>query len=423
MFNGNSSMLPLLSEVRAKVRSSVEETLWTFKKEYVIQPKDKTMKPTVIGNGGGKKPAVQPTVIGGMVDQEQTPLPHPTVIKTAGDEKERNAQPIQPTVINGGEPEKKEEPRNQKPTVIQKKGPTTIIGRECDDVSSVVVRKPTTVPGYVPKRIDLSSDELKKGHALTEDRVLARAVEIVRHVCVEEFSERDAVMWGHEVQARYSTLVSEGLALIQDEVLGKVAGYLNRMTVILSSINLKKICGMEATSGILKRFLSAEDGEIATMKELQEAQRELGQILNLMSEKLSGLLLLKTRIEENSKKIDELGEELEALSIAASSVADYFAHEKQKGDFAQRIEERSASLVQTQAQIRASDCFRRAQVEQPLRLIGMVQQTALVTVPGWISAAVTLKTALEGSRRPTVTEVDELGDQVRSIVSKLRGEG
>jgi hypothetical protein len=80
------------------------------------------------------------------------------------------------------------------------------------------------------------------------------------------------------------------------------------------------------------------------------------------------------------------------------------------------------SLTQTLAQIRGSNSVRKVQTEHPLRLITTVQNVALVTVPGLIGNMVSLKAMLEGSRKPTVTDVGELSDQVQGILQQLQGE-
>ena len=63
---------------------------------------------------------------------------------------------------------------------------------------------------------------------------------------------------------------------------------------------------------------------------------------------------------------------------------------------------------------------RDEQIEQPLRLIGAIQNVALVTVPGWLGSIAGLTAMLAGKRKLTPTETGELAHQLGNILQQLK---
>ncbi|MCR4341261.1 MAG: hypothetical protein NUW01_15395 [Gemmatimonadaceae bacterium] len=280
------------------------------------------------------------------------------------------------------------------------------------------VFQPTAVPGKQRVRIAVTGDDImmRNPHMLPEIR--ERAVMLILAVNVDDTSDRVAILWGHDAQKAYATLVEQSLTLSQSELLATVMRYVNRMTELLSSIDLKRVCGLD--SGGMFSFLRRTTKSIDTPEELETARVELSQLVSLMHQSIDPLLALKEKIEAVSTQTEQLGFDIEALAEAGAFVADHLsAKDPAKASFAQRFMERSGSLTQSLAQIRSGGSVREMQVEHPLRLITAVQHATLVAMPGWLSSITTILSMLRSARKPNVTEVDELGVGTRKIIEGL----
>lgn len=280
-----------------------------------------------------------------------------------------------------------------------------------------VALKPTAIPGVERKRIAVELADLRKLSPQARPSVLERALRLVQTFVVEGVSDRQAVLWGHRLQQDYSDLVSRTLELSQAGVLKRVTGYIGRMTEILGSIDLEAVCGGAPASGMLGQYLKKMNRKIDTPEELEAARIELDHLLKLMGEALEQLLLLKETLEQHSRRMEEIGEEVEASALAAEFLSVHLR--KGQPALSHRCLERSMSLTQTVAQIRGSTSTRGVQIEQPLRLIGAIQNVALVMVPGWLGSIAALGAMLEGKRKLTPTEAGELAYQLRNIIQQL----
>ena len=285
-------------------------------------------------------------------------------------------------------------------------------------LSSPKARGPTVIPGVERRRIEVTRSDLRKLSPQATEDVLVRALHLLEAVVVEKLTDRKAILWGHDLQQGYSGLVSETLSLSQDDVLTKVAGYLNRMMDILSAIDLHAICNIEA-AGVITQYFRRGSAKIDTPEEFESARAELEHLLSLMSAGLDQLLARKEKLESHSSRIDEFGEEVEASALAAQFLSTYL--QSTQAGLSQRFTERSMSLTATLAQIRGSSSIRGVQIEQPLGLISAIQNVALVMLPGWIGSVAALTVLGRGKRKPTPTEARELVYQLGAILDQLKG--
>lgn len=279
------------------------------------------------------------------------------------------------------------------------------------------VKKPTAIPGVERKRIMVELADLRRLSSQAKPSVLEKALRLVQTFVVKGSSDRQAVLWGHSLQQDYSNLVSRTLELSQVEVLRRVTGYIGRMIEILGSIDLEAVCGVVASSGMLGQYFKKVNRKIDTPEELDVARIELDQLVRLMGEALEQLLSFKETLEQHARRIEEVGDEVEASALAAEFLAAHLREGQQA--LSRRFLERSMSLMQTVAQIRGNTSIREVQIEQPLRLIGAIQNVALVMVPGWLGSIAALSAMLDGRRKPTATEAGELAYQLRNIVQQL----
>lgn len=339
--------------------------------------------------------ALRPTVIGPAGGRARTP------VAAAGKER-TTGTPARPTMISvadsapSGTARKREQPAPQRPTGAA----------------------PTAIPGVERKRITVDLAQIRKLSPQTRTSTLEAALRLVETVVVDRIDDRQIVLWGHRLQQDYSSLVSQTLELSQADVLQKVAGYASRMTDILGSIDLEAVSGVAPAGGTIGQYLKGMNRKIDTPTELQTARRELDQLVKLMGDALHPLLALKEALAKHSRRVETMGDELEAAALAAQFLSEHLG--KGKPALSQRFIERAMSLTQTVAQIRGNASLREAQIEQPLRLIAAIQNVALVTVPAWLVSIAGLTTMLESKRRLSPTETGELSYQLGNILQQLK---
>ena len=61
----------------------------------------------------------------------------------------------------------------------------------------------------------------------------------------------------------------------------------------------------------------------------------------------------------------------------------------------------------------------QGQVQDVLSLISVVQNTVLVTVPIMLSSIAAMQMVVKRDKQPTVTEVNELGDQLKNLIKSI----
>lgn len=285
------------------------------------------------------------------------------------------------------------------------------------DLRPSVPLGPTAIPGVERKRIAIELSDLRKLAPLAKASVLEQALRHVHAFVPERSSSRQTVLWGHRLQQDHSDLVSRTLELSRASVLDSATRHIARMSEILASIDIETLCEAGGAPGALGQIFRRANRKIDTPEELAAARTELDQLVGLMSEALEPLLALKEALEDHSRRIDGIGDELEASALAAQFLS---AHLRDtRSDLSQRLLERCMSLTQTVAQIRGSSSARLVQIEHPLRLIGAIQDVALVMVPGWLGSIAALNTLRDGRRKLTPTEAGEIAHQLRNILRQL----
>lgn len=190
------------------------------------------------------------------------------------------------------------------------------------------------------------------------------------------------------------------------------------MADILGTIDIEAVCAGASRAGIFGEYFKKANSRIDTAAELEAARIELDQLVRLMGETLEQLLSFKETLEQQPRRIEDMGDDAEAAALAASFLSDHLR--ASRPPLSERFLERAMSLTQTVAQIRSGVSMREMQIEQPLRLIGAIQNVALVTVPGYLGIIASLTTMLESNRKLTPTEAGELAYQLRNILQQLK---
>ncbi len=297
-----------------------------------------------------------------------------------------------------------------KPTLERTPKPASVV-----TPSPTVIRAPTVIPGTVRKRIPVTISELRQFSLGLKEEVYAQALALLDTFVIEKISDRKAVMWGYESQKSYSDLVSASMNLSQTSVLTTVRTHLQRMTDILGSTDFIGVCGHSPSlaGGLFKGM----NRKIDSLEEWKSAQEELKLLVQHMEDALTELLALSEQLEEYSKKFDEVSLQVEAAALAALYLSDYL--EKQGNAFAQRFTERSMSLTQSLAQIRQNDSIRKLQIDEPIRVISVIQNVVLVLMPGFLGS-VASKVVLTNNARISPTEAGDLNTSLRTILNHLK---
>lgn len=280
-----------------------------------------------------------------------------------------------------------------------------------------VVRQPTAIPGAERKRIEVAVSDLQALSPGAAAGVYQQARALVGAFVVDKASQRKAILWGHNLQQAHGDLVTEMLALARSPVLRQVEGYLARMMDILGSIDLMAVCGHGGDS-LVGRLFQGINSRIDTPGELAQAQAELEQLLALMGGALDPLLDLKDRLLRLSGSMEGTAAQVEASAIGAL----FLSERLRQGDaaLAQCFVERSMSLTQTLVQMRQAGSTREIQIEQPIRLIGAIQNVALVVMPAFIGSIASIATLSASKTTISPTEAGELAYRLRDIISQLK---
>ncbi len=339
----------------------------------------------------------------GTTPGEQRPGRRPTVIRSVGAPPQETPTAAKPKV---------------KPTVMVNTGPTAFPVHEASaPAPASFVAKPTCMPGTIRQRIPVTLAELQKKQAQIQQPVLEEALRLLQGFSPDIANDETAIYWGHETQKRNSEIASRSLALSQSEIVTTTSRHIARMVELLGLVRLEKV--FETGSGFFANMFRAATHDIDTPKELEEAMREIGQIVSLVTGSIQQLLDLKTKVEALSTEVEKICTEAQAASIAADCIADYFTG-LSRPDLAQRFTERSMSLTATIAQIQSGSSIRSIQIEQPLQLINIVQNVVLVTLPGLIGDIAAMQTMMQGSRKPTPTQISELSGKMKSTLQILK---
>jgi hypothetical protein len=270
------------------------------------------------------------------------------------------------------------------------------------------------------KRVEISIKDLRKKFPETKDSILRDAFGIINFANLDQLDDRECVLWGQEDQEHYGQIVNICLKISQSQTLTTASSNLNLLLTLLGNINLAKICGQDSTKGLLERiFEKPSKDEIGSLESLKQAQVRLDQLIESMKSSLDELLALKARIQRSSEMIDHQGDKIEARAISAGFLSEYLS--KTKPVLSRIFEDRSMSLTSTLAQIRESGTMRLIQIDQPLQMISNIQHVTLVTWPGLLGSIVSVRTILDRKQKPTALQMNELNDQLKNLIEKLKG--
>lgn len=286
----------------------------------------------------------------------------------------KSKTPLRPTVVVP--PEKTRKPGNG------------TAGSPGTGQRAAAVTTPTAIIGVEPARIAVTGESLRKLSPGVRPGTVERAMRLIAGVVPAKLTDRMAIMWGHELQQSYGTLVADSLTLSQAPVFRKVAGYLTRMMDILQSVDIMTAYGHG--EGGVGSLLKGVNRRIDRPSELKAACGELEQLVRLMNDSLKELLALKERLESFRVAMDNIAVDVEAAALSAL----YISEHVRAGNptLAERLTDRSMSLTQTLTQIRAGSSVRDIQIEHPVRMASAIQNVALVAMPDLLAsiAAITL---------------------------------
>ena len=275
---------------------------------------------------------------------------------------------------------------------------------------------PTAIRGVRRERVAVSARDLRALAPEASDAACAGAAGLLAETAPGTLNERQAVLWGHDVQKAYADAVAGTLAIAQDPLAERARAHVDRMAQILSAIDLLAVCG-HGKGGVMAGLARAMNDRIDTPAELAGALAELRLLLDRLGAATSDLAGLADRLRQHGAQIARIEQDVEAAGLAARFLAQHVAHDAP--DLARRFTDREMGLAATVAQIRQDDAIRRLQLQQPLDLIGLIQNVALVSLPGLLSGLATLL-VLAKSRGASPTQARELAYQVRALVDQFQ---
>jgi len=273
---------------------------------------------------------------------------------------------------------------------------------------------PTTVRGTRRERVTVTPRELAALAPEATPATCAGAARLLAGTVVETLTERKAVLWGHDLQKAYGDLMTGTLALAQDPLAEQARAHVDRMTQILAAVDLMAVCG-HGKGGLLAHVARAMSDRIDTPAELGQALGELQLLVQRLGAATDGLAGLADRLQRHAGAVARLEAEVDAAALAALWLARHAEGEA----LAHRFTDRAMSLSATVAQMRQGDSLHRLQLQQPLDLIGVIQNVALVSLPGFLTGLAALL-ALATSRGASPTEARDMSWRLRDLLTQLK---
>lgn len=268
------------------------------------------------------------------------------------------------------------------------------------------------IRGTAPVQLEVTEADLLALSPGARKPVVTRAIDLLRQVNPARLTERKAVLWGQDIQHAYGRQVAEALAVAQSPALHSAQSCLLRFTALLRSIDVMAACGLAGPG-----FLRGLNRVIDTPEELAAARRELDQIARLMTGQLTELLAQRDRLLARRRATTALAVDIEASALAALHLSDTLAGPQP--DLSRLFAERSMSLTQTLAQIRANAAVGDLQSDHMLRLTAMLQQAALVSLPDLLASIATVTELAGRSSGVSRTEAGELKHKIETIAGHL----
>lgn len=314
---------------------------------------------------------------------------------------------LRPTVVSLP-PQKGRDPGSAKPRIANPRVSTA--------AQTPVITQPTAIIGATSARIAVSAADLRKLSPEIGELVVKRALALLGRFVAERTSERKAILWGHDIQKSYGTVVEQTLKLSQSPAMRKAQGYIARMLEILGSFDLMAVAtGRNEGIG---RFFKGVNGKTDTLAELAAASGELEQLARLMSGALDHLLELKGELERNVQESDTIAVEAEAAALAALFLSEYLRPAKPA--LADIFLERSVSLTQTLAQIRSNRSVREMQLSHPVRMVAAIQHVTLVSMPDFLASLAAINSLAVHKTPLSPTEAGELNYKLHDIIQQLK---
>ena len=273
---------------------------------------------------------------------------------------------------------------------------------------------PTIIAGMRRKRIETTPSSIQALSPGTSAVTCKAAARLIEAFPAGKANDRRAVLWGHELQKSYGEWITKALAVAQEPLIEQARTHVARMMEILGAIDLMAVYGYDK-SGILGTLTRSMNSSIDTPDELERALAELRLLLDRLGTAIERLMGLADRVREHATAIQKLEADMQAAALAAIFFSNHFAGEDRA--LSQRFTDRAMSLTASVAQLQQGDTVRRVQIEQPLQLIGTIQNVALVALPGFIANLTALLTA---THKASFTEASDATHQLRNILTQFR---
>jgi len=289
-------------------------------------------------------------------------------------------------------------PARPRPTVIEV-APRKPAGR---------ATTPTVMPGSTPVRLVVDRDRLQRLDPKAGAATLACAEAILSNLIPAHLTNRQALFWAQDLQEEHGRLVGDHLDLMRHPQLRQVPAHLQRLQSLLMRFDLQ---AMTAKAGLLAGVFRAASGVIDTPAELQAARAEIDHLLHLLSGAMEGLADLKSRLDLRAAKLADLGNRVEAATLAAAYLA-----EAAPGPLTHAFAERRGSLAATLIHIRSAEFQHVQQSSLPARLVLAIQNLALVALPAWLERLAHFQAKLERGTRPSLTEARDLTFRLTNLI-------
>ena len=338
---------------------------------------------------------------------------------------------IRPSIISTDEVR----PTSPKPTVIGAESiisnkvnaykPSVISSKEEDEVvveqkPSIPTFGPSAIQGNRRNRLPITLDNINNefGDLSNADNELI--LQLILETNIEASSPSSITLWQQSLQKSYSDQVMIMLQMTRHESLDIAETRVHRVLDILQSIDLRGVLEFNK-DGFFTKFLKLSNAEYDSPEELQNAEKELSQLVEVLNRESETLLQLHQRLSQIQEEIKRLENRVLCAANAANYLIKYFEKQGEAGSkLSRQFEDRAMSLTKTRSQMLQNEAARKIQLDHLNQLLFTVQDVILVMLPDWLGSISAILSMLGMKKVVTLTEVMDLSDRQKKIISHLK---
>jgi hypothetical protein len=232
--------------------------------------------------------------------------------------------------------------------------------------------------GVVRKGIEVTAEELGKKFPGDPASAIDRAILILRGTVLDVLTSISCSEWGVSEQRSYGQIANESIRLTTSSSVQDGMQHMKQLQSILQQI--ADSLAQPQTNSLLSW------GKQKNALELyRESEKELGQLRDYLETILPTLRETQNKLEDISTRSSSLMKEINARCIAIQYIEELLGQEDSRSS---HLVNQRIVLLKTIANIQDGITLRTSMIRNIDALADRIQESVLVTLPGWIDKLV-----------------------------------